>query len=219
MDTLMLNIVYLVIAVIFGYAFGVFECHIFGSFCSRINYRTHKRIGSAHKIALLQGLLFGVLHWLPSPGLLLRATLISLLFLASRIDRMCGIIPDPLTIAGVVLGLLFSALNEESCAMQTLVISVAKSAEGGLLASAILLWIGIVFEFFTKREGIGFGDIKLMGVLGVFLGCSGALHVLFYASCLALVIRCCLRNSLREKVHCMPFAPHLFWGTLMQTFF
>jgi leader peptidase (prepilin peptidase)/N-methyltransferase len=56
------------------------------------------------------------------------------------------------------------------------------------MGSSLLLWIAIFGEKLCGREAVGFGDIKLMGCIGAFIGTQGAVFAIFGGSLLGMLI-------------------------------
>ena len=82
-------------------------------------------------------------------------------------------IPDQLLLPLLVLGLL-SAISAPHFGISSLPL---------MLAPAGLVWgIAKLYSVFRKKEGLGFGDIKLLIVMGLWLGPIGCLHALTLAS-------------------------------------
>jgi len=124
------------------------------------------------------------------------AMLIGLLF-ADLEER---ILPDEFTLGGVALGLAFAwwvkvpdftaqavlwlAGFEVSGAWQ----SVAESALGAALPTLLLWGGGWLYEKVRHREGLGLGDVKLMAMIGAFLGLRGALLTLVLGSLVGSVV-------------------------------
>jgi len=148
-------------------------------------------------VELLTALLF-LGCWLSfAPAKALCAMLlVSLLIVASGIDLDHGIIPDWLTIGGaaggVFLSLCVPALHSEAAArfgswgtdMQLAFVdahfgSLLASVQGLLIGSGLLLWIALVAEVFLKKEAMGFGDVKFVGLIGAFCGWQGAVFAIF----------------------------------------
>ena len=114
------------------------------------------------------------------------AMLVALLFS----DLETRILPDELTLGGTLAGLLFSIFVPvpESIVQATLWfagIQVAGRADwivesaAGAAVPAFVLWVsGWIYERVRHREGLGFGDVKLIAMVGSFLGLSGALLTL-----------------------------------------
>jgi leader peptidase (prepilin peptidase)/N-methyltransferase len=122
----------------------------------------------------------------------LSAMLVALTFT----DLEERILPDEFTLGGTVLGLIFAAFVEFKPEMMTAPVlfwpfglqvtgqwaSVAESAAGALIPSLFLWGGGWVYYKIRKREGLGFGDVKLIAMVGSFLGLQGALQTLILGS-------------------------------------
>ncbi|NLZ18108.1 MAG: prepilin peptidase [Desulfobulbaceae bacterium] len=90
------------------------------------------------------------------------------------IDIHHQIIPDAISLPSIGLGFAGSFFNT--------LISWQQSALGILCGGGLLFAIASGYYFFTKREGMGGGDIKLLAMIGAFLGVQSLLFVLFFSS-------------------------------------
>jgi leader peptidase (prepilin peptidase)/N-methyltransferase len=109
------------------------------------------------------------------------------------------ILPDEFTLGGIVLGLVFSVLApfhvHETFSRIFLPPhwnrtwhSLAESVLGAILP-ALLMWaLGAVYMKIRKREGLGFGDVKMIAMVGAFLGLQGAIGTVMLGSILGSVI-------------------------------
>ncbi|MDF1578344.1 MAG: prepilin peptidase [Desulfurivibrionaceae bacterium] len=96
------------------------------------------------------------------------------------IDCRHQIIPDAISLPGIPLGFAASFINP--------VTTWQSSAIGILLGGGILYAIALGYYLFTKREGMGGGDIKLLAMIGAFLGWQSLPFVIFGSSLLGSVI-------------------------------
>jgi leader peptidase (prepilin peptidase)/N-methyltransferase len=65
---------------------------------------------------------------------------------------------------------------------------VAESAIGALVPSLILWGFGALYQRLRHREGLGFGDVKMVAMIGAFFGLPGALFTLMLGSILGSVV-------------------------------
>ena len=66
--------------------------------------------------------------------------------------------------------------------------SLAESAFGALLPSGFLWLTGEIFFRLRHKEGLGFGDVKMLAAIGAFLGLRGALLTLIFGSLMGSVM-------------------------------
>ncbi len=125
------------------------------------------------------------------------------------IDLEFRIIPDWVTLPGIIIGMAYAILNPE-VGWKDGLIGLAAGGGGFLL----LAYAG---EFFFKKESMGGGDIKMAAMLGAFLGWQKLLVVLFLASLTAVltfvVIRLFKPKSLADRL--IPFGPFLVFAALV----
>ena len=157
--------------------------------------------------------------------MIVGCTLSSLLLVIAFIDIDTMEIPDALSIGGMALGLLTSIIAPCWMSQQTVAISLQNSILGLCFSSGLLLWIAIIGEYVLNREAIGFGDIKLIGMIGSFVGWKGAMFALFGGCCIGTLFAIPLLLSLkffkkyRDIKHEVPFAPFLSLGTIIYLLF
>jgi leader peptidase (prepilin peptidase)/N-methyltransferase len=107
-------------------------------------------------------------------------------------DAETKLLPDLLTKPGIVLGLLLSLLSPvEGPATAMLsrwghfdwrVLSLINSLTGAVFGSAFILGTALLYQAIRGVEGMGMGDVKLMALIGAFLGIKLTLFVLLMAS-------------------------------------
>jgi leader peptidase (prepilin peptidase)/N-methyltransferase len=137
--------------------------------------------------------------------------LLCCLFCLSLTDLECMIIPDVcLIIAAAVWGIFLPLTGLGWPAVR-----------GGLLAGLIfgggLLGLSLLMDRILKRDSLGGGDIKLIGVLGLYLGVIGMMFALFAACLLGILYALITRNLKRGQT--ITFGPFLaVSGFLMAVF-
>jgi len=121
-----------------------------------------------------------------SPGKAVCGMLfISILICATFIDLDHMIIPDVFTIwagvVGVILSFAVPMLHGQS--HEFAIIASFRSGIIGLLGllvgSGLVLWIALLAEEILKKEAMGFGDVKFVGMIGAFCGWQGAVCSIF----------------------------------------
>ena len=143
------------------------------------------------------------------------------LIVISFIDLDVRIVPDVISLPGIVLGLLCSITGYFFFRTETSVIpSPASSLIGILTGGGFLLATAWLYEKLTGVEGMGGGDIKLLGMIGAFLGWPAVPLTLFVASLIGSVVglACMLVTGAGRRL-ALPFAPFLCSGALVSIFF
>jgi leader peptidase (prepilin peptidase)/N-methyltransferase len=81
---------------------------------------------------------------------------------------------------------------------------------GLLIGGGVLFAIALVYEFLTKREGMGGGDIKLLAMIGGFLGWKSLIFVLLFSSFSgAIVGLTAMVIKKQDMKYAVPFGPFL----------
>lgn len=134
-------------------------------------------------VELLTGLLWILLYreFGPTGHFVFFVYLISSLLVATFVDFEHQIIPDEVSLYGILVGLsasfLFPALQNETDARYAL----ANSCQG-MLAGIGLIWGMAIFgELVFRKESMGGGDLKLLAMIGTFLGFKKTLLTFFIA--------------------------------------
>ena len=153
-------------------------------------------------VELLTAVLFFVFVWMLGPTAaalkmcIFSAIVVGLIF-ADVEER---ILPDEFTLGGTAVGLVFALFVPvpESIAGFLLLIAGAQvghrlqwilDAVVGAALPPFFLWLaGWLYEKVRHREGLGLGDVKLIAMVGSFLGFSGALYTLLLGSIAGSVI-------------------------------
>lgn len=140
-----------------------------------------------------------------------RAFFAMLLVAACFIDLEHRIIPDEISLGGLFLGLLLGFFDHEVTLLPR-VIGAAAGAGGFWL----MAWL---YAKATGRDGLGFGDVKLLGMIGAFLGPLGVFGTVLVSSVVGATVGLALifsrRGGLRTAV---PYGPFLVLGALLMLF-
>ena len=96
------------------------------------------------------------------------------------VDTKYKLIPDSISVGGIVAGLLLSFFPGGVTPLQSIVGAVA--AGGGLFL------IGWVASKILKKDAMGFGDVKLLAGYGALMGVTGAVETLIIAAVLGIVV-------------------------------
>ena len=111
----------------------------------------------------------------PTLHALSGAVFFTLLLAIAITDARHYVIPDELSIGGLASGLALAVVTELTTGMPTIVSSVVGAALGFLL----LLGVGLVGDWVFKKPAMGGGDMKMMAMIGAYLGPLGAILTIF----------------------------------------
>ncbi len=138
--------------------------------------------------------------------------LVGALLVVTFIDIDHQIIPDVITYPGIVIGL--------SCSFWLEHITFKESLLGTLLGGGILLLVAWGYYLFTKKEGMGGGDVKLLAMIGAFLGWKAVIFTIFVGSAFGTLvgIATVLRTKEGGRKTAIPFGPFLSMGALVYLF-
>jgi len=134
-------------------------------------------------VELLTGLLFIAvkIRFGLSPLLIIRdLPFVSILVAVTFIDLETRLIPDPLSLGGLALGL--------GTAFFTPSLGIIPSLGGAALGFGLFYAIAWFYQWRSGRAGMGGGDIKLLAMLGAFLGPYGVITTIFVSSVLGSVL-------------------------------
>ena len=187
-------------------------------------------------VELITGLLFALVYYRQGvqvgtgPGVVIVMMLVTaMLIVASGIDIDWLIIPDELSLGGLLGGLLaglllpqlhlgnevyhtFSAATEHPHLM-----GLAGAGVGALAGGGTVLVCALVGFLIFRREAMGIGDAKLMAMFGAFFGWKAAVISFFIAPFIGLLYGIPL--LLMDDEHVMPYGPFLSIAGLLTIIF
>lgn len=165
-------------------------------------------------IELTTAALFAAVAWQfgPHPTTLLWCGVVAVLVALAAIDWDTTYLPDSLTLPLMWAGLIAAAAGWTALS--------PTQALWGAVAGYLSLWsVYWLFKLATGKEGMGYGDFKLLAALGAWLGPMMVVPILLMASVVGAVVGIAMKFSgaLREGRY-VPFGPFLVGGGLVVLF-
>jgi leader peptidase (prepilin peptidase) / N-methyltransferase len=160
-----------------------------------------------------------------APRLLADWALAAALIAIAFIDLDWQIVPNAITYPGIPLALAVALLVPPPWWESELPF-IASSALGALVGGGLMLGISSYYEWRTGKIGLGLGDVKLITMLGAFLGLDSVLSVMVLGSLLGIVHWVALwlagtlgRSAKVERGTRIAFAPALATAGVVHLFF
>jgi leader peptidase (prepilin peptidase)/N-methyltransferase len=150
------------------------------------------------------------------------------LIIATFVDIAHRIIPDEISVGGMIIGLIMLsvtglAFNPLKYSFLPMLRSLSGIIAGGLIIYLSGKLFDLVYFKWLKRpavngetESMGGGDVKLLAMIGAFMGPQKALLTFFLAPFLGAVIG--IVNLVRKKDHTIPYGPFLSLAALLSLF-
>ncbi len=164
-------------------------------------------------VELLTALFSVALLWNYGPGLPYAAAFcfVSALIVITFIDLDHQIIPDVISLPGIpIFGVM---------AVFIMGLPFLDSVLGILIGGGFLYLVAVGYELLTKREGMGGGDIKLLAMIGAFLGWQSLFFVVFASSIIGAVVGITLILLKGKNMkYAVPFGPFLALGSVLYLF-
>ena len=138
------------------------------------------------------------------------------LIVVTFVDLQHRLIPDIISLPGIILGLIASIFLDEITTIDSLI--------GIAIGGGSLFLVAVGYHLFTKKEGMGGGDIKLLAMIGAFLGWKSVLLTIFIGSALGSLVGLTLMAIAgKDRTYAIPFGPflaigamvYLFWGDII----
>jgi len=137
---------------------------------------------------------------------------VAALIVIAVIDLYHQIIPDVISIPGIGVGLLGALLIPH--------ITFRNSLIGMLLGGGSLFIVATLYQWLFKREGMGGGDVKLLAMIGAFLGWEAVLLTILLSSLIGSITGI-MMMVLKGKdfKYAIPFGPFLSLGAAIALFY
>jgi len=123
------------------------------------------------------------------------------LFALAWIDRKTLLLPNPLTLGLMFLGLVINFFGLGFC-------SFNAGLLGAIFGFGLVYGIDVMYYAFNKRRGIGMGDAKLLGALGAIFGINAVLPLFLLAALGCLLLHLIQFRSYRPS-SVIAFGPYL----------
>ena len=186
-------------------------------------------------VEFLTGVLFVVCYLLFGESLaMVKWSLLSaLLVVLTATDIRERILPDVVNLSGFVIGILFSFFmvptDGASLWLSNLmfefpppraVLSVVDALMGAAVGAGLLWIVGEGYFKLRGKEGMGLGDVKMMGMVGAFFGVKRTLLTVLFGSLLGSVIGIVIiAVSRKGRDYELPFGAFLGLGALLVIYF
>ncbi len=158
-------------------------------------------------VEFLTALLFFmvVYRWGAGVAALCWGVFVLALLVLAVVDAQTQFLPDQGTLSLLWLGLMVALIKgTDRVSIHDAVI--------GVMVGYLMPWcVAKVFLMFTGREGMGYGDFKLLAAMGAWLGWMALPGIFFLASVLGSVVGLCMRTGTRP----IPFGPFLCVGAMV----
>jgi leader peptidase (prepilin peptidase)/N-methyltransferase len=148
----------------------------------------------------------------PSLAYIILFIFCSAMVVITFIDLEHQIIPDVISLPGIIAGFIFSFFIPQLGWLNSLL---------GILAGGGSLWlVAWLYELLTKKEGMGGGDIKLLAMMGAFFGWKAIPFIIFVSSLTGTVIGVSVMLAQKKDSKlAIPFGPFLALGSIVYIFF
>jgi leader peptidase (prepilin peptidase) / N-methyltransferase len=111
----------------------------------------------------------------PLPSAIARFVLCAALFTVALIDYDWRLIPNLITFPGMLVGFVAASLMMPEVGWKSSLIGI-------VVGGGVLFLTGELYRLVRGREGVGLGDVWLLGMVGGFLGWEGVVFTLFFGS-------------------------------------
>lgn len=172
-------------------------------------------------VETLNAFMYILIIWRFDPGYhtLFLFAFISALIVLTFIDLDFQILPDSITIPGILLGIACSFLLPDPFSRSALV-GFINSLLGIISGGGLFFLIAILGEKIFRQEAMGGGDIKLMAMIGGFLGWKSILLTTFAASLTGSIVGIIyMIIKGKGKGLKVPFGPFIALGATVSLFF
>ena len=132
---------------------------------------------------------------------------LSLLIVATFVDFEHEEIPDEVSVGGLILALILSAVFPKFMGASVAWAGFVKSLSGAIAGGASIYLVGVLGKVVFRRDAMGEGDVKLMAMIGAFLGVKLVILSFFIAPVFGSIFG--VISRIRTGKETMPYGPFL----------
>jgi len=145
-------------------------------------------------------------------GYLFYFSFVASLIVITVIDLYYQIIPDVISLPGIGIGLLASLVLPKMTFLNSLL--------GALLGGGSLFLVATLYHWLFKREGMGGGDVKLLAMIGAFLGWRAVILTILLSSLIGSISGIIIMVAKgKDFKYAIPFGPFLSLGAVISLFY
>jgi leader peptidase (prepilin peptidase)/N-methyltransferase len=134
------------------------------------------------------------------------------LIVVTVIDLHHQIIPDVISLPGIAVGLLGAFALPQKPFLQAII--------GVLVGGGSLFVVATVYQWVLKREGMGGGDVKLLAMIGAFLGWKAVILTIVLSSLIGSIVGILVMAAKgKDFKYAIPFGPFLSLGATVALFY
>ena len=149
--------------------------------------------------------------WGPSLSYVFYFAFLAALIVMTVIDLHHQIIPDVISLPGIVVGILGSLVIPNFRFLDSIL--------GTLVGGGSLFLVATLYQWFFKREGMGGGDVKLLAMIGAFLGWQAVILTILLSSLIGSVVGVAVMLLKgKDFRYAIPFGPFLSLGAALSLF-
>lgn len=143
--------------------------------------------------------------------------MVSGLIVATFVDFEIQEIPDEISIGGIVVGVILSAIFPDILNETSRLNSFVNSLLGALAGGGMIYIMGLLGEFAFKKEAMGGGDVKLLAMIGSFIGWKLVILTFFLAPFFGSIVGVVLK--IKQGKDIIPYGPYLSLAAIISIFF
>jgi leader peptidase (prepilin peptidase)/N-methyltransferase len=134
----------------------------------------------------------------------------------SFVDLKHQIIPDEISLGGMVAGVFLSIIFPQLHGLSSVKFSLVDSLLGGLAGGGLIYLIGLLGNLAFKKESMGGGDVKLLAMIGTFIGWKRVVLTFFIAPLFGSIVGIVVKVKYKQEI--IPYGPFLSLGTFVTVF-